>query len=1023
MERHLKCTMRNLSIWVLLAGGYALAQSIPTAHETQPSVEAALRAGFVDPPPAAMLRCYWWWLNGYTTTETITRDLTEMKAKGYAGAILVDDRSVGLPIGPAYGSPEWMKLYLCALRLAAHLGLQVSLEISDGGNVGILGDSGVGPGDALKELTYSRTVVLGGSTRDVRLRQPPMVGNYYRQIAVLAYPLRHGSPLPGEPGSGRSPILARSFKTALRQIGSDSMPSAKELFPNAPSVPGEQDVDLNGVVDLSSQTDAAGKLHWSFSPGEWEILRVGYSAARVRVTNNDGTGFAVDALSTQAFDHYWDRVVAPILSASKPYIGKSLFYLVTDSWESQGANWTDDFREEFIRLRGYDPVPYLPVVAGRIVGSRDASNAFLADLRRTVADLMTANYYDHFAQRASEYGLGTHPESGGPHGAPIDALETFRSAAFPQTEFWTASPEHRITDQDRFFVKEAESAAHIYGKRYAAAESFTRIGPPWDVSPGLNIKPTLDYALTEGLNRIFWHEFTSSPTKYGMPGDEYDADTHLSPDVTWWNQAGPMLLAMNRDQFLLQQGEPVEDLLYYYGAEVPSFARLKESDPARVLPGYNYDVTDEDALLHRMLYKNGDLHTPEGIHYRALAIPSEPWLTTADLFWIEKYVREGGTVIGLMPQMPIGNEPAGQAEQFRRVASAMWGSCLPNSADFMVRYGKGSVYCTQNAHQALADMRIRPDLSWDADGTNASFDFVHRRDGDIDIYFIRNANNAPAATSLYFRVKDRVPELWNPDTGEMVVDPLYEQKGEETVVPISFPANGSTFVLFEHSATPHAVKAECDGRQAYPSIQSGIGVYSAQSFYLSSTNTTSCTIMMSDEKSETLTFPAPADPPEFQGNWTLEFPAGWGAPAKVDMPALQSWTESSIPGVRYFSGTATYHRVLQVPAEDITDHHQVWMDLGDVREVATITVNGKQVRTLWHPPFVVRIDPSLRAGANSIEIAVTNLWPNRIIGDLQPGAVHYTKTNIHEYTKDSPLIPSGLLGPLKVYVATEEQLR
>lgn len=987
------------------------------------SLAATLEKGFADPPPAARLRCYWWWLNGYTTEQTITRDLTEMKAKGYAGVILVDDRSVDLPMGPAYGSPAWMKLYLHALRLASRLGLQVSLEISDGGNVGILGGPGVGPEDALKELTYSRTEVTGGSTEEVNLPQPPpMVGNYYRQIAVLGYPLRHGRPLSGMPGSGRAPILARFYKSASRQIGGDSMPSAKDLFPSGPSVPDEQDFDLNAVVDLTSHTDSEGILHWTFSPGEWEVLRIGYTASAVQVTNNDGTGYAVDALSAHAFDHYWDRVVAPILSASKPYIGKSLFYLVTDSWEAEGTNWTEEFRKKFIRLRGYDPVPYLPVIAGRIVNSRDASNAFLADLRRTVADLITANYYDHFAQRAAAYGLGTHPESGGPHGAPIDALETFRSSAFPQTEFWAASPDHRITYEDRFFVKEAASAAHIYGKRYAAAESFSRLGPPWDVSPGLNIKPTLDYALTEGLNRIFWHEFTSSPAEYGKPGNEYGADTHLNPNVTWWNQAGSMLLAMNRAQFLLQQGEPVEDLLYYYGAQVPSFAQLKEADPARVLPSYNYDVTDEDALLHRMLYAKGDLHTPEGIHYRALAIPSQPWLKTADLAWIESYVREGGTVIGLMPESPIGNEPAAQVEQFHRIASTMWGSCLPNSTDPSVRYGKGFVYCTQSAHQALADMHIIPDLTWNADGTDASFDFVHRRDGDIDIYFIRNMNNATARASLFFRVKDRVPELWNPDTGEMTAAPIYREDHEQTIVPLSFPPNSSTFVLFEHPAKLHAISAEFDGQKVYPSIQTGIRMYGMQNYDVYSTRPGSYAIALSDGRHEALTIPASTETPKFQGVWTLTFPGGWGAPQSVDMPVLKSWTDSSIPGVRYFSGTATYRRILYVPEEDVADHRQIWMDLGSVREVSTVTVNGENLRTLWHPPFLLRIDPALHAGSNSISIAVTNLWPNRLIGDLQPGAVHYTKTNIHEYTKDSPLLPSGLLSPVNVYVAAGEKL-
>ncbi|HUV96920.1 MAG TPA: glycosyl hydrolase [Acidobacteriaceae bacterium] len=1030
MGDYLKDLGRVLSIFALLVSSFVLAQKAPAAHALEQPAAAALRAGFEQPPQSAKLRCYWWWLNGYTTSATIDRDLQGMKEKGYAGVILVDDYSPSsqplpggqpLPMGPDYGSPAFMKLYLHALKEAAGLGLQISLTITNGGNVGILGGPGVGPADALKQLTYSRTDVKGGGEQAIQLPEPARVGGYYQQIAVLAYPLRHGAALPGTPGSGRYAILDLRRKAAYDQTG-DSMPDSANVFHVAPSIPGGQDTDLKDVVDLSSHVTPDDTLHWRFPAGEWEVLRIGYTASPSTSETAYGKGYALNVLSTAAFDGYWDRVVAPILDASKPYIGKSLRYLVTDSWEASGANWSGDFRAEFMRLRGYDPLPYLPVITGRIVQSRVASNNFLADLRRTVADLIVQNYYDHFAQRAAAYGLGTHPESGGPHGFPIDSLESFRSSAFPQTEFWTGSPAHRSLDEDRFFVKDAASAAHIYGKRYVAAESFSRIGPLWDVSPGLNIKPALDRALTEGVNRIFWHNFTSSPAEYGKPGIAYFADTHLNPNVTWWNQAGPVLLAMNRAQFLMQQGEPVVDLLYYYGTQVPDFARLKESDPARVLPGYDYDVTDEDALLHRMLGADGDLHTPEGIHYRALAIPLEQWLKVVDLVWMEKYVRAGGTVIGLRPLMPIGNVAPEQMAQFTRIATAMWGDCAPGSAIRSVRYGKGTIYCTQNARAAFAEMHVTPDLTWDGGGSNVRLDFAHRHTGDADIYFVRNVNDTAAKATLYFRVHGCVPELWNTDTGMITPAPLYREAGEQTAVPLAFPPHGSTFIVFQRRAGMHAVKAQRDGQPVYPSIESGMNTYASQEDYLYSTESGDYTIEFSNGTQKTLKITEPAASLRFEGNWTVAFPTGWGAPASITMPVLQSWTESSIPGVRYFSGTATYSRVLRVSDSALGVHRALWMDLGNVREIASVSINGRELRTLWHAPFLLRIDPALHAGSNTVSIAVTNLWPNRLIGDLQPGAHHYTQTNYRGYKRDSPLVPSGLLSPVKVYEADGERM-
>lgn len=1012
--------MRSFAASALFCLLVACATAVAQPSASAPGAANSLRADFENPPQTARLRCYWWWINNFTTEDTITRELTAMKQKGYAGVILVNDYANAdhtgkerSPEGPNYGTPAWMKLYLHALQVAKQLGLEISLTITDGGNVGILGGPGVGPEDALKFITYSRTDVSGGSSSTIQLPAPPAEANFYRQIAVLAYPLRHGVPLPGDPGSSRAAIRALIYKTTVREPRGDMwVPS--QYLPNDPSVPGEQDTNHADVLDLTAFTSPDGTLHWTVPPGQWEILRIGYTATKERVTIPLGSGYALNALSAQAFDHYWDRVLTPILNASKPYIGASLKYLVTDSWEAGGANWSEGFREEFIHRRGYDPVPYLAVFAGRIVDSRDVSNRFLSDVRRTAADLIAENYYDRFAARAAAYGLGTHPEAGGPHSPPIDSLENFRHSAFPQTEFWAASPIHRTRDVDRFFVKEAASAAHIYGKRYVAAESFSTINMPWSNSLGHNLKPALDRALTEGLNRIFWHEFTSSPASYGKPGIEYFADTHLDPNVTWWPQAGPVLLALNRDQFLLQQGEPVVDLLYYYGTEVPNFASLKSFDPAHVLPGYNYDVTNQDALLHRMLFSGGSLRTPEGIRYRALALPITRRLDLPDLLWVEKFLRAGGVVIGLQPTEPEGLIPSAQMADYQRLAARMWNGCAEGSS---VRYGQGTIYCTQNAHQALTAMHVTPDFTYRSDDAAAAFDFVHRCTAAADIYFVRNESDVAADATLLFRVAGRAPVVYNTDTGSITPLLVYRTVGDQTEVPLSIPAQGSFFLVFQRSTARHAVDLACDGHTVFPSIQPGVGIFAVGGAApsLQSETAAPCTLAFSDGSKQTLTPSSDAAAPQLTGPWLLNFPSGWGAPSSVTMTNLQSWTESSNPGVHYFSGTATYHNTIQVPSSLLGPGHAIWLDLGDVREIATVSVNGKQLRTVWYPPYLVRIDSALHAGANQLSIEVTNLWPNRLIGDLQPGAVQYTHTNVHAYKSDSPLLPSGLLAPVRVY--------
>ncbi len=937
-----------------------------------------------------------------------------MKNHGYGGAILVDANgadhggNLDVPRGPTFASPQWIRLYLHALDVAQKLGIEISLNATSGWN---LGGPGVTPQDAAKVLTYSRQIVQGGASRTIVLSMPDVKNGFYRQIAVLAYPLSHGSALPGDPSSGRRAIFNLNYKTGGEDTGI-SMSQTTRFMRSLPARPGEQDLRTGDIVDLSARVGSENRLQWNFPAGTWEILRIGYtnSDARVSTSSDSWQGLMIDYMSRTAFDHYWQQVLAPLLAAAHPYLGTSLRYLVEDSWEAVGGeNWTEGFRDEFIRRRGYDPLPWLPAVSGRIVNDRDSTNRFLADLRRTIADLIAVNHYDYFAQRAAAYGLGTHPESGGPHGTPIDGLRNFRDASFPQTEFWAMSTRHRTGDNDRFFVKEASSAAHLYGKPFAAAEGFTSMALPWSESPGLNLVPTFDHALTEGLNRLYWHEFTSEPQNAGLPGQEYFSGTHLNPNTTWWSQSGPFLMALNRAQFLLQQGAPVLDLLYLVGDEVPGFARLKSDDPARLLPGYDYDVTSDDALLHRVSWIAGALQAPSGARYRALALPRSAALSLPSLIWIEQYVRQGGTLIGPRPTGALGLLGSAARQRYSSIAAKMWRDCHGQST---IAYGAGRIYCDLDAHSAFQTLGIPPDMSAQGD---AQFDFVHRATSTADIYFVRNVANKPVCARLTFRVRGRAPELWQMDTGTIVAAPVYRQGSIGTELPLSFPAYGAVFVVFEKRPAQHLVRVLRDGVEVFPSIVAGSGLFTGGDGRLQTADAGNYMLTFSNGVEKSFTISSASQLPRLASAWTLTFPPHWGAPASVPIGSFASWTESGNAGIRYFSGTATYHGEIDVPASSSAPSRSLWLDLGSVRELATVSIDGKPVATLWHPPFRLRIDPALHPGANSIDIAVSNLWANRLIGDAQAGAHRYASTNIVEYAPDSPLIPSGILTAPRIY--------
>ena len=991
-----------------LAGGLVLVAALAVPILSAPSRDV-LREGFTNPPPEARLRCYWWWLNGNTTEAAITRDLEEMKAKGYGGALLVDANGSeqqgnrAVPAGPMFGSPAWRVLYRHALQEAARLGLEISLNIQSGWN---LGGPLVKPEQAAKLLTFSRVAVNGPAEFHQLLAEPPQRNGFYRDVAVLAYPLAHGKPLPGSAGPGaegssapRHPIRQLAMKSATQELGM-SMPPTVPLLEDYPPAPGEEDARTRDVADLTARMQPDGSLEWRVPAGTWEILRVGYTSSGARISTSSGAlqGLAIDYLDRGALEAYWRENVDPLLADARPYSG-ALRYLVTDSWELGGLNWTAKFRDEFKQLRGYDVLPYLPVIAGRILDSRETSNRFLNDFRRTIGDLIISRHYAPFAELAARAGLGIHPESGGPHGAPIDALETLGVSAFPQTEFWARSATHRTRDDERFFVKEGSSAAHIYGKTLVAAEGMTSIGPQWEESLWDNLKPTLDQAFCEGLNRLIWHTFTSSPKEMGLPGQEYFAGTHLNPNVTWWNQAGAFLSYVNRSQFLLQQGRPVADVVYFYGEQVPNFARLKGSDPAKVLPGYDYDVTDANALVHRMSVQNGRIVLPDGVSYRLMVLADGAGMSLTTVRAIRKLVADGATVLGSLPQHPMGiEEETGAAPQ------------LPGDLAHM------------GTRDALAALGVPPDFEYQANGAPRRLDYIHRESAGVDLYFIRNTRPQSVYAEVTLRTRGKAPELWHPDTGKTEPQPVYDFTPDgRTRMPLWLEPNGSVFVVLRQPAGRRVVQLSKEGKQYFPWTAAVTEDPAPVELRLHGDGTADLAtqapgryaVKTAGGEAFTVEVPAAPEPAAIEGPWTVRFTPGWDAPASVSFNRLESWTENRDPGIRFYSGTATYSARFFLPGSQPQAGRTLYLDLGDVREIAQVRLNGRDLGILWKKPFGIALDQAAKPGWNDLEVAVTNLWPNRLIGDQQlPPDHRLTRTNITKFRADSPLMPSGLLGPV-----------
>ncbi|MHB8901883.1 MAG: glycosyl hydrolase, partial [Thermoguttaceae bacterium] len=749
-----------------------------------------------------------------------------------------------------------------------------------------------------------------------------------RNVQVCEFTLLDADGRPHKPRSTATSIRDLQSKSMFHELGG-SAPDCRPLLFDIPATPGEEDVAAADVVDLSKHLASDGTLDWEVPPGTWTILRFGYTPTSSQVSTSSGQwqGSVLDYMSEAVFRAYWNRHVRPMLELVRPYCGKTLKYLETDSWECGGMNWSPGFENDFEEFLGYNPLPWLPVLAGKIVQNREASNAFLADFRKAIAHSVAEHHYRIFGELADEFNLGIMPESAGPHAGPLDGLKNYGRNDLAMSEFWRPSP-HRPLPENRFFVKQAASAAHTYGIRLIGAEGFTSIGPHWQDSFWQHLKPSFDHELCDGLNLTFIHTFTCSPAEMGLPGQEYFAGTHFNPNNPWWPMAQGFIAYLNRCQAMAQAGRFTADVAYYYGDHVPNIARRKADDPAHVLPDYDYDVVSEEILLQLAL-RDGRLVLPSGMSYRILVLPEHRVLSLAALRKVHQLATAGATIVGPMPERAVSLVGgAAAAEEFVSLAAEAWN---PNRSD--------SVIDGLPAPEVLRRLGVQADFSHNG-GPTAPIEWIHYTIPDGEFYFVAHQAEQPVTAQCSFRITGRQPELWNPVDGSRQVAAAFTQNDGRTTLPIRFNPNGSVFVVFR-KPIPETQQGTADGNWA----ETGPSV-------------------------------------ELTGPWTVKFDPAWGGPESVAFDALGDWSQNADPGIKFYSGIATYVKRFDNTAAPPAGG-RILLDLGDVREMAEIRLNGKPLGIVWAPPFQVDATEALKPGENLLEIRVANQWSSRVIGDLQ----------------------------------------
>jgi alpha-L-rhamnosidase/F5/8 type C domain len=731
--------------------------------------------------------------------------------------------------------------------------------------------------------------------------------------------------------------------------------------------PSDNVIPESDVIDLTSKMKPDGTLEWTPPSGTWNILCFGYSLTGKQnaPASPEATGLEVDKLDPKAVKTYFENYLSQYKNATNGLMGAKggLQFIITDSWEAGSENWTNNMPEEFSKRRGYSIIPWMPVLTGQIVKSSDESEKFLWDFRKTLSELVAEYHYDQLTTLLHQNGMKRYSESHESSRALIaDGMEVKRTADIPMSAMWTPNKTGEESTGYKADIRESASVSHIYGQNFVAAESLTAIGNAWAFSPE-RLKPTADLELACGLNRFVIHTSVHQPVDDKIPGLGLGPfGQWFTRHETWAEQAKPWIDYLSRSSFMLQQGKFVADIVYYYG-EDNNITSLFANKLPEIPEGYNYDFINADALLNALSINDGKFVTTGGMSYRLLVLdPNSRHMSLKVLKKIKKMVEDGALVLGPKPT----DSPSLSDDQvdFKKIAEQLWTN--PKGEN---KFGKGKVFSGMTLPEVLSALQIKPDFEYKNIKANPNLLFVHRILSDADIYWVDNRSDTIINIEAGFRVEGKAPEIWHPETGKTELVSYNISEGQ-TKVPLLMKPYDAVFVVFSKKAG-------------------------------------SASFVLAQRTEKQLA--------NLSGDWIVKFQPNRGAPSQSSITSLTSWSNNSDFGIKYFSGTGSYFKTIQAPESWFRTGNKLWIDLGDVKNLAEVIVNGKSLGIVWRKPFRVDITNALIPGSNDLEIRVTNLWVNRLIGDQQPdNKTRITYTTQAFYQANSPLLPSGLLGPVQI---------
>jgi len=952
MSKHIHCVF------------FSLLMLVPLHAQT-------LEESFRSPPDSAKPYTWWHWMNGHVSKEGITKDLEAMKTMGIGG---FHQFSVGAGLTPGkihYNSDEFHEMMQHALAESNRLGLDAGFNNCSGWSSS--GGPWIPVEYSMKQLVWSEVQVHGGERSPIilpipkqpvwpkkrkgrgrrrKMETPAGPPSFFRDVAVVAFPT------PANAGYR----LDNWEDKSLHNIRVD--PSNFVFKPL--DAPADAVIPADKVMVLTDRLRSGGKLDWTPPHGDWTVIRFGYTTtgARNKPPSIGGEGYEVDKLSRKAVDLHWNSFISKVIADAGGR--RALTTLLIDSYEVGMHNWTDGFEQEFQKRRGYNLIPMLICMTGRIVDSADITERVLWDVRRTVAELMQENYFGYLAEKCHASGLKLAVE---PYGnGPIDAPAVAMIADIPMTEFW----QKERGNPWQWTAQVVPSAARLSGKSIVGAEAFTAKEGNWTACP-YNLKRWGDQAFADGVNRFYFHTFAHQPwndtVKPGMTMSRFGGNFHRNN--TWFFKARAWIEYIARCQFIMQKGTWQADVLVLYGDErgFNNFLGPREPPDMEEIPGHRFDLGGMDTLNKLSVDANGDLRVSCNgklldMRYKLLLLKRSALMLPENAAKLCKLADQGAKIFAEKPQHSPSFSRYGAADRIlKKLVAQYWDS--------------GRIQSPVDFEKAVA--ALQPDCE-----VSGPILFNHYRIGESDFYFICNREGMQQEITPIFRISGRQPELWNPVSGKITDAPNWKVLADgRTEVSLNLSPFDSLFVVFRH---PTASKGKTTDKPVFKELMT------------------------------------------LNREWSVVFDPDWG-PLPQRFPRLVPWNECAHEKIKYYSGTATYKKTFK-----LTDlNRSLMLDLGQVEVIARVILNGKDLGTLWKPPFRIEIGNAVKAGENTLEVEVTNLWVNRLIGDARfgrcsppfpewltsghvPPADARRKTFVAwpHYNKDSMLVPSGLLGPVRI---------